>query len=265
MELIMLVTYRMLTGEGKEECEDSALIYDRGSRELLHGGNGSTRIEEPCIIAIADGVGGNPGGRDASTFAMNALLEQFSDLEVPFDAGQIRDKIRQINCDLVSYSSDLHEKAHMATTFTALFCCGGRIVIAHAGNTRLNALNNCFLKQLNTDHSTYQYLRDIGDYEASERCNKSEIYSFLGGGDPEGLRRLEIKVLEKDQIPEIMILTSDGIHEYVELDDFEDLMADGSVSSEQKTASLVEMALENFSLDDKTVLIIERNGGQAGC
>ena len=106
MELIMLVTYRMLTGEGKEECEDSALIYDRGSRELLHGGNGSTRIEEPCIIAIADGVGGNPGGRDASTFAMNALLEQFSDLEVPFDAGQIRDKIRQINCDLVSYSSE---------------------------------------------------------------------------------------------------------------------------------------------------------------
>jgi protein phosphatase len=62
-----------------------------------------------------------------------------------------------------------------------------------------------------------------------------------------------------------MILTSDGIHEYVELDDFEDLMADGSVSSEQKTASLVEMALENFSLDDKTVLIIERNGRQAGC
>lgn len=254
----MKVTYQMLIGVGKEECEDSALIFDHKHDQVIHDQKESLELKTPMIIAIADGVGGNPGGRDASTFALTKLKEMFHDLKTPFKEELIKEKIKDLNRSLVEYSAPLGEKDNMATTFTALFFDEEKMILAHTGNTRLNAFNNGFLKQLNTDHSTYQYYLELGNFEAAENCNHSEIYSFLGGGDVNGMRRLEIKAIPFDQLPNSLILTSDGIHEYVELDDFEAILDDASITTIEKTSKLIQKALENLSGDDKTVVIIEK-------
>ena len=90
----MRVTYQILIGAGKKACEDSTLIYDRDHQYLLHEGYDSMDISEPCIIAVADGVGGNPGGREASTFSLSKLMEKFQDLKTPFNPDEISEKDR---------------------------------------------------------------------------------------------------------------------------------------------------------------------------
>lgn len=253
----MRVTYQILIGAGKKACEDSTLIYDRDHQYLLHEGYDSMDISEPCIIAVADGVGGNPGGREASTFSLSKLMEKFQDLKTPFNPDEISEKVRQINDELIAYSAPLNEKSIMATTFTSVFFDNDRAFVVHAGNTRACAMNSAFIKQLTTDHTTYQYLRDLGNYEAAETCNKSEINSFLGGGDAGGLRRLEIREIERERYPKYLILTSDGIHEFVNIDYFEELMQDESLPLLDKTTCLIKNALQNYSSDDKTIVIVE--------
>lgn len=52
------------------------------------------------------------------------------------------------------------------------------------------------------------------------------------------------------------MLTSDGIHEYVSIDELEDFVV-GEVS-EGTMKLLVNKASEKGSLDDKTVIVIDR-------
>lgn len=53
----------------------------------------------------------------------------------------------------------------------------------------------------------------------------------------------------------VAILTSDGIHEYVDLDTIEDII-NGEETFEEKCGMIVQKALDNGSEDDLSVIII---------
>ena len=51
-----------------------------------------------------------------------------------------------------------------------------------------------------------------------------------------------------------MLFTSDGIHEYVDIDNLETII-NGDISEEDKCKQIVELAVANGSEDDLTVVI----------
>ena len=77
----------------------------------------------------------------------------------------------------------------------------------------------------------------------------------MGGGTESLLQQLEVRRVFQDGLPSVLILTSDGIHEYVDIDRLEDLVFSGDPDSEIiKTA--MDEAEANGSTDDKTLIIL---------
>lgn len=71
------------------------------------------------------------------------------------------------------------------------------------------------------------------------------------------LDRIVVETLFKDGIPGTLLLTSDGIHEFVDVDTMEQIMHDASGEPEA-IRMLMEYARANGSKDDQTVVIVRR-------
>ena len=61
----------------------------------------------------------------------------------------------------------------------------------------------------------------------------------------------------EEKIPSGFIMTSDGIHEYVDLDFLEDTLSRSDISELDKTDLIIKEALKNNSEDDKSIVIIK--------
>lgn len=261
----MKITYQVKIGVDKKECEDHALIYTKGNTPLIENNTqGSVEITLPAIVAVADGVGGNPGGFDASKFVLTEISKL--DFEEIFDSNieenelfkNLKNKFLKINDDLITYSSEISRKTKMATTLSCAMISENKIITVHCGNTRIYSKNSMYLKQLTTDHTTYQNLMNQGLIDAAENCNKCEITSCFGGGDARFVAWIRFENVKlNDKLPKTLILTSDGIHEFVDENDFEDILNEKDIDTLQKTENLIQNALKHDSHDDKTIIIIE--------
>ena len=88
-------------------------------------------------------------------------------------------------------------------------------------------------------------------------CNKNEIRGCFGGGNSAYADSLVVKRIENGVNVTTFLLTSDGIHEFVDIDTMEALLTEGTDDSEI-VKKLVCLALENGSKDDMTAVIVRR-------
>lgn len=230
------------TGLRHEICEDAALV----GAELLSGSSGVCQLPERGFVCVADGVGGNRGGAQAAHYVLEALAELTSDKD-------LRTSLSQINMSLIEKAKETPEAINMATTLTGFCCYNGLYQLVHVGNTRAFVRQGKYLKQLTSDHTTYNWLKSSGQGEAAEACNKNEITNCFGGADQRLLSKLVVSGLPPFSL---MILTSDGVHEYVDQDTLEDII-NGQGSFEEKCEAILNKAIENGSEDDMTVVVIE--------
>lgn len=235
-------------GRGKIECEDSAfcdeMVFDTGIHEV--------DADAIRCLGVADGVGGNAGGRLASYFVAQKLTQtDFSSMTQE----DIRLFMTELNNELLQYASTFQDQSGMATTLSALIVAEDGVYLLHGGNTRLYMTQGDYLKQLTSDHTTYCRLREMGEYEAAERCSKSEIFCCLGGGDPRFSDSFVIRKVFEEGVPHRLMLTSDGIHDYVDIDTMEAILASGD-QDRFLAEALLNTALKNGSGDDMTVIII---------
>lgn len=250
----MKAVCHIVKGPYHKECEDSALIMGAGrSPMIFHENRTETEISSPVLIAAADGVGGLPGGRKASEFAVRTL----STMNVSGDETTYAETLKEINRRLIDYAATVPGQNTMATTLSMVYLDGDTFKIAHTGNTRIQTLNGGYLRQVSTDHTTYQMLMDRGMPEEAEKAPKNEIISCLGGGNEKQLYRIQVNSLKVSPNQKMIILTSDGIHDYVDIDFMEDTLNRDDLSLGEKADLLILQALKLESEDDKTVLIVE--------
>lgn len=232
-------------------CDDSAAV----DNIICNDNKCSVDKGECYFVGVADGVGGNAGGKEASLY----LLEQIFENE--YNAGDIKDVrcfFEEMNGKLLTYADSLKDKKEMATTLTGLLFTNNTIYLIQSGNTRLYSLQGNYLKQMTVDQTTYQRLICRGDFEAAECCNKNEIYGCFGGGDEKFVKSLRIESVFQDGFPRVVLITSDGVHEYVNIDDMEDII-NAEIEDTEIAESLVCLAEKNGSPDDKTVVIIRKD------
>lgn len=199
------------------------------------------------FVAIADGVGGNKAGAAASQFVADELGKCSHSIE----------DLTEINRRLIAFSQTDKALAGMATTLALVEFTEDSAKITYVGNTRIYAVvNGKYLKQLTRDDTTLEYLLATGqlDVMTAESFNrKNEITACFGAGNPALLKLKQIDISGQD----ILILTSDGIHDYVSLDEMEDIYcaADDKMKFCKK---LIEQAVENGSVDDMSVAVLSR-------
>lgn len=131
----------------------------RGPREVnedfcgLIAPAGAELEAKGLLAAIADGVSGHGGGRQAAEFTVRGLLSDYygtpATWAVPFALDRV---LNATNRWLMAQGSANQGAASLATTLSALVLRGRRYVIAHIGDSRVYLLRKGGMTQLTRDH-----------------------------------------------------------------------------------------------------------------
>jgi serine/threonine protein phosphatase PrpC len=105
------------------------------------------------IAAIADGVSGSEGGREAAEYSVRGLLADYYATPDTWPVTQSLDRVLQaLNSWVQKQGSVRPELSGMATTLTALVLRGRTYYFSHVGDTRLYLMRAGVLSRLTTDH-----------------------------------------------------------------------------------------------------------------
>lgn len=228
-------------GPHKSENEDRIIV----GKSILANGRFFGEIDTG-FLAIADGVGGNNAGAVASSFVATNLCDVKDATQEVFS---------HINEELVKLSVQQADYDGMATTLTGIHFGADCVRLFNVGNSRVYLLQSRkYLKQLTTDDTTLNYLLSTGQLSAEDAENfdrKNEITACFGGGKKE-LLKLKLSCIERPTSP--VMITSDGIHDYLSIDQMEDIIAENGIS-EKACLVMVEEARKAGSVDDISILL----------
>ena len=105
------------------------------------------------IAAVADGIGGHKGGREAAECTVRGLLADYYATPDTWSVPRALDRvIAPLNRWVMAEAARNSDLADMATTLTVLVLRGRRYVCAHVGDSRLYLLRDGTLSQLTLDH-----------------------------------------------------------------------------------------------------------------
>ena len=196
------------------------------------------------IAAIADGVSGNEGGREASEYTVRGLLADYYATPDTWPVTQSLDRVlKAINSWVQRQGSVRPELSGMASTLTAVILRGGFYYFAHVGDTRLYLLRGGTLTRLTTDH-------------VWDRPEMQHVLTRAVGLDS----RLAIdhgmgELRERD----VFLLASDGV--WAALTEYDicsrlSELATGRASAGGVAAALVDAALAAGSADNSSALVL---------
>lgn len=238
---------RSNTGLVRSRNEDAYAIWPPGV--------GSDQSLSQVILAIADGMGGHPGGDVASALAVGTIREAEAP---PEDIDSARDWLRNVHD---AAANRLHERAkispelrEMGTTLTLALLTSGLCLVSHVGDTRLYWMRGSRCLCVTRDHTVAQEMVEAGRLAAAE----SE-------GHPMGnvlTRCLGVcaddrpDLLEKGLVLEAgdtLLLATDGLVKTVATRDLSSLIEGRSAS--EATENLVQAALAGGAPDNVTVIV----------
>lgn len=229
-------------GIDKSENEDCIVV----GRSILTEGTIYTEIKNG-IIAIADGVGGNNAGAMASRFVANKVCDLTDNITLEI--------LEKINSELLVFSMEKSEYRGMATTLSGVLLSEGTNYLFSIGNTRVYSLQSGkYLKQLTIDDTTLNYLLTTGLLTTEEALNfdrRNEITACFGGGTSNLFR---IKLTKVDSFNTPIMITSDGIHDYLTVDQMEDIISKFGVS-EKSCEEMISVARSAGSYDDISIVL----------
>lgn len=110
-------------------------------------------VDKGALVALADGVSGGAGGREAAEFTVRGLLADYyatpDTWEVPYALDRV---LAATNRWLISQATTRRDLAGMSCTLSALVLRGRRYHLAHVGDSRIYRLRGAAFTQLTTDH-----------------------------------------------------------------------------------------------------------------
>ena len=202
------------------------------------------------LWAVADGVGGGPGGEVAAALAIDAIGR---------GAGSARSAadLERLAADA---AAEVHEAsrrdpalAGMATTLTAALLTSEGLAVVHAGDSRLYRLRGAALEQLTDDHALVaQLLRD--GLLPPERAESHPLRNMLTralGRDPD----VDYQQLLVEMAPgDAFLLCTDGLTKMVAEDRIAAIVA-GAPTLAAATRALVDAANAAGGHDNVTVVL----------
>lgn len=132
-----------LTGHRKENEDFYGCITPEGETLRTKG----------ISVVLADGVGGERGGREAGEYAVKSFLFDYYSTPDTWSVQRSVDQVlTSVNRWIYHEGRRFQEVRHMATTFSALVLKGTRYHIAHVGDSRIYLLRDGVLQQMTQDH-----------------------------------------------------------------------------------------------------------------
>jgi protein phosphatase len=216
-----------------------------------------------ALFAVADGMGGHPGGAEASRLACELLsyffVNEMANRKPNSPALMCRclsDTLYQIDRQIRLTGRKKPDLMHMGTTLSCLAIMKNHSLIAHVGDCRIYRLRRGFLSCLTIDHT---FAQDMISDGAADPANAHEhpMRHMLTRtvGTEETLPWVDSRV-DSIKIGDRFLLCSDGLYGVVEKTTIGDLLDVQSCAADI-AADLIKESLSNGALDNISAIVIK--------
>ncbi|MCU1459442.1 MAG: hypothetical protein JWL73_3534 [Actinomycetia bacterium] len=214
--------------------------------------NEDTVVSSDHLAAVADGMGGPPGGELASSVATALVAAAFTGSSLD----ELQAAVRSANRAIWDRAGASGELEGMGTTICAAgLTDDGDLVVVNVGDSRACLWHNGSLTQLTDDHSiTAELVRRgmLSAQEALEHPHRGILTRALGVGPDVELDSFAHPAVEGDRV----VVCTDGLFNEVPDDEMASLLA--ATKDLQATADeLVELALSRGGRDNVSVVVAE--------
>ena len=238
--LQLRIGHASATVQGKNNEDFYGIVTEREDAEARHRG---------IVVAIADGVSGNSGGRFASETAVKSLLRDFYAAPRAWSITRVLDKLLlSINDWVFSENARHPEYEGMVTTLTVLVLKDRFYHLAHVGDTRVYHSRGNIFKQLTIDHTW-------------NRTDMRHVLKRAVGLDS----HLVVDYVDGELAPgDVFLMASDGIWEVLGERVLRETICAG-VSTQAIAEDLVERSMKNqvkyMGRNDATAIVIAVDEG----
>jgi serine/threonine protein kinase len=194
-------------------------------------------------FAIADGMSGSDGGKEASQVSVSQFLSDYYSTPDSWTVKQAATKIlTALNTWLYSQGQQKYATAKgMVTTFSAVVIKSQTAHLFHVGDSRIYRLRGTDLVQMTRDHRVWI-------------TNDRDYLSRAMGIDT----HLEIDYRASAvQEGDIYLLGTDGIHDFVGNKEIQEIIEAHKSDPQKASENLVKAATANQSDDNISVLILK--------
>ncbi|MCP4336761.1 MAG: serine/threonine-protein phosphatase [Mycoplasma sp.] len=238
-------TVKSDVGVVREENQDRAAVFEKNN----------------IILAIlCDGMGGHEGGSYASSLTIEAIKKEFMK-NTPIKSKELfswfKHSLKKSKKLMEKQSKGSPELLDMGTTITIAITYEetGQVYIFNVGDSRTYIYNG-LLHQITVDHNLRNYYIQEGGLspeKAKHILGGDSLTSALG---PKKTTRVDaFQVAIKTGI-KYLILTSDGIHDFMTKPQFEQIVG-SDIPINEIALELIRVAIKNESSDNCTVVIVK--------
>ena len=221
-----------------------------GARERNEDFVGMVTPNEPersvkgLLAAVADGVSGNQGGREAAEYSIRGLLADYYATPDTWPISQSLDRVLSATNSWVQHQGSIRaELAGMATTLTCVVLRGGFYHFAHVGDSRLYLLRAGTLTRLTTDH--------VWDRPEMQHVLTRAIGLDSRLAIDHGMGELRLR--------DVLLLVTDGVWGALrdhDLTSHLSVLALQQISADDAAAGLLQAALAAGSTDNLSALVL---------
>jgi protein phosphatase len=247
-------------GHVRKQNEDSYLVQHYAWSNL-------DQRHELALIVVADGVGGEQAGEQASGIVIRTIGQTFAPLLSGALAGQFHDTPAETLAETVDYA--IHEahravqrKAHgnaackgMAATAAIVLIRDDLVLIGHVGDCRVYHRPGARLEQVTRDQTIVQRmveLRQLTPAEAATHPARHEVTQAIG------LRSLIEPARHERHLEagDWLLICCDGLHTQVPEDDLVATLSMSHSSAGEVAQHLIGLADEAGGKDNVTVVAV---------
>jgi len=224
------------------QCSDAGIKEDNEDFFGVLIPEGDSLENKGIAIAIADGMSGSEGGKEASQMSVRMFL---SDYYSTPDAWSVKKAVSKImsamNTWLYSQGQKKFDSAKgMVTTFSAMVLKSQTLHLFHIGDSRVYRLREGEFEQLTQDHRIWV-------------SNDKEYLSRALGVDTH--LNIDYKTLPIE-VGDIYFLSTDGVHDFVNDSTLQALIIDNAADLQQAAQCICEQASTNQSNDNITCQLV---------
>ena len=223
--------------------------------------------EKSGIFVVADGMGGQAAGEQASQLAVDIVSRELS--RIPRDvveSSSIREAIKQAvltaNRAIIQKGDSDPSTRNMGTTVVLAYCRGEKMIVAHIGDSRAYLVRHGKSKRITTDHNLAQALFEANTISAEELDThrfRHVLWKYLGSkevGEGPDIAEMDLEAGDR------FLLATDGVTSTVNDDAITKLLTE-EPDPQACSDKLVKLALDNGSRDNASCIVIHVDSDSA--